>query len=204
MIDRTMDLPSAWDEEVDVVIAGAGSAGLTCAVVAAVEGLSVLVLEKGGHGRRHDRRCPAVARGFQPTGILGEVGVEDSPEQALATYARVRARTPRMTFSLRWSSMARRRSSIWRTEPASSSARGHRSGDDRLSAVAPRSQARRAHARPRQVHRRRARRVGRRAFAPGRLGVADRQARLLRQATAHPASRARPRGSHAATPIGPG
>jgi 3-oxosteroid 1-dehydrogenase len=47
MIDRTADVPPEWDDEADVVIVGAGSAGLACAVVAAVEGLSVILLEKG-------------------------------------------------------------------------------------------------------------------------------------------------------------
>jgi 3-oxosteroid 1-dehydrogenase len=82
MIDRTMDVPSAWDEEVDVAVVGAGSAGLTCAVVAAAEGLSVLLLEKGDVVGG----TTAVSGGgawFPANRHTSEVGVEDSPEQAL-------------------------------------------------------------------------------------------------------------------------
>jgi 3-oxosteroid 1-dehydrogenase len=82
MIDRTTNVPSTWDEEFDVVVAGSGAAGLTCAVVAAVEGLSVLVLEKapliGG--------TTALSGGgawFPANRHTVEVGVEDSPEEAL-------------------------------------------------------------------------------------------------------------------------
>ena len=82
MIDRTMNLPPSWDEEFDVVIAGAGAAGLTCAVVAAVEGLSVLVLEKGGQVGG----TTALSGGgawFPANRHTSEVGVDDSPEEAL-------------------------------------------------------------------------------------------------------------------------
>jgi 3-oxosteroid 1-dehydrogenase len=82
MIERTAELPSEWDEEVDVVIAGAGAAGLTCAVVAAVEGLSVVVLEKGDLVGG----TTAVSGGgawFPANRHTSEVGVEDSKEDAL-------------------------------------------------------------------------------------------------------------------------
>jgi len=41
-------LPEKWDEEADVVIIGAGGAGLAAAIQAASDGASVLILEKAG------------------------------------------------------------------------------------------------------------------------------------------------------------
>jgi 3-oxosteroid 1-dehydrogenase len=82
MIDRTKNVPSSWDDEVDVVIAGAGSAGLACAVVAAVEGLSVLVLEKGDLVGGTTAMSGGGAW-FPANRHTSEVGVEDSPEEAL-------------------------------------------------------------------------------------------------------------------------
>ncbi|MEJ8279489.1 FAD-dependent oxidoreductase [Pseudonocardia spirodelae] len=43
-----MTEPTTWDHEADLVVVGTGAAGLGAAVVAAAEGLSVLVLEKTG------------------------------------------------------------------------------------------------------------------------------------------------------------
>ena len=83
MIDRTINVPSTWDDEVDLVIAGTGAAGLTCAIVAAVEGLSVLVLEKGALVGG----TTALSGGgawFPANRHTDEVGVEDSPDAALA------------------------------------------------------------------------------------------------------------------------
>src|SRR3546814_20736438 len=40
--------PDQWDEQADVVILGSGAAGLTAAIVAANEGMRVIVLEKTG------------------------------------------------------------------------------------------------------------------------------------------------------------
>jgi 3-oxosteroid 1-dehydrogenase len=83
MIDRTLNVPSTWDDEFDVVVVGAGSAGLTCAVVAAVEGLSVLVLEKGALVGGTTAMSGGGAW-FPANRHTSEVGVEDSPEEALA------------------------------------------------------------------------------------------------------------------------
>jgi succinate dehydrogenase/fumarate reductase flavoprotein subunit len=41
-----IDTPSAWDAEVDLLVVGAGAAGMTAALVAAIEGCRVLVCEK--------------------------------------------------------------------------------------------------------------------------------------------------------------
>src|ERR1700742_3390882 len=82
MIDRTVEIPEQWDDEVDVVVVGAGSAGLSCAVVPAVEGLTVTVLEKGDVVGG----TTALSGGgawFPANRHTTEVGVEDSPEEAL-------------------------------------------------------------------------------------------------------------------------
>src|SRR5262249_20585373 len=39
---------SGWDDEVDLLVVGAGAGGMTTALVAALEGLSVLICEKSG------------------------------------------------------------------------------------------------------------------------------------------------------------
>ncbi|MFT3719200.1 FAD-dependent oxidoreductase [Pseudorhodoferax sp.] len=39
---------NTWDREADLVVLGAGAGGMSCALVAALEGLDVLVLEKSG------------------------------------------------------------------------------------------------------------------------------------------------------------
>jgi 3-oxosteroid 1-dehydrogenase len=82
MIDRTVEIPEQWDDEVDVVVVGAGSAGLSCAVVSGVEGLTVTVLEKGDVVGG----TTALSGGgawFPANRHTTEVGVEDSPEEAL-------------------------------------------------------------------------------------------------------------------------
>jgi 3-oxosteroid 1-dehydrogenase len=83
MIDRSMGSPDSWDEEVDFVVLGSGGAALTGAVVAAVKGASVMVLEKtcliGG--------TTAVSGGgfwIPLNPHMSEVGVEDNRDDALA------------------------------------------------------------------------------------------------------------------------
>lgn len=83
VIDSSQGLPDAWDEEVDLVVVGSGAAGMTGAVVAALGGASVLVLEKtefvGG--------TTAVSGGglwIPLNHHAAEVGVEDNRDDALA------------------------------------------------------------------------------------------------------------------------
>jgi 3-oxosteroid 1-dehydrogenase len=82
VIDRSQGLPDVWDEEADLVVLGSGSAGLTGAIVAAVEGASVIVLEKaevvGG--------TSAVSGGgfWVPLNRhMADRGIDDSREEAL-------------------------------------------------------------------------------------------------------------------------
>jgi 3-oxosteroid 1-dehydrogenase len=82
VIEKSGRLPEVWDEEADLVVLGSGSAGLTGAVVAAIEGASVIVLEKadvvGG--------TTSVSGGgfwIPNNHHMGDSGVEDSREEAL-------------------------------------------------------------------------------------------------------------------------
>jgi 3-oxosteroid 1-dehydrogenase len=82
MIARTTGLPDAWDEEADLVVLGSGAGGLTGALVAAIEGLSSVILEKtelvGG--------TTSISGGgiwIPLNHHMAEVGVEDSREEAL-------------------------------------------------------------------------------------------------------------------------
>jgi 3-oxosteroid 1-dehydrogenase len=81
-VTQSQSLPESWDEEVDLVVVGSGGGALTAAVVTAVEGLEVIVLEKteliGG--------TTAISGGglWVPCNRhTEEVGVTDSREEAL-------------------------------------------------------------------------------------------------------------------------
>jgi 3-oxosteroid 1-dehydrogenase len=85
-IERTRDVPENWDLDADLVVLGSGGAGLTGALVAAIEGADALVLEKadvvGG--------TTSLSGGgvWVPLNHhMADVGVEDSREDAL-TYLR--------------------------------------------------------------------------------------------------------------------
>ncbi len=83
MIERTSNVPTGWDEEADVVVCGSGGAALSCAVVSAIEGCSVTVLEKadlvGG--------TTAVSGGgvwIPNNHCMPAVGTSDSREESMA------------------------------------------------------------------------------------------------------------------------
>jgi len=61
--------PARWDEEYDLVVLGAGVAGLTAALVSAIEGLRTLVIEKSGQV------------GGTSAFSSGTVWIPDNPEQ---------------------------------------------------------------------------------------------------------------------------
>lgn len=72
---------NGWDREVDLLVAGAGPAGMTAALVAAIEGLDVLVCEKaeqaGGTG------ATSMGTLWIPGNRQGrEAGYEDGPDVA--------------------------------------------------------------------------------------------------------------------------
>ena len=75
-------------DEVDVVVAGSGAAGLTAALTAAHLGLSVLVIEKAGHFGGSTARSGG---GIWAPGntVLRDARVADTPEQARAYLAYV-------------------------------------------------------------------------------------------------------------------
>lgn len=77
------DANSPWDQEVDVVVVGAGAGGMAAALTASIEGLSVLILEKtdkiGG--------STAISGGvvWAPANShAAATGNPDSPERAMA------------------------------------------------------------------------------------------------------------------------
>lgn len=75
------DTDHAWDREVDLLVAGAGPAGMTAALVAAIEGLDVVICEKseqiGGTG------ATSAGTLWIPGNRLGrEAGFSDTAEDA--------------------------------------------------------------------------------------------------------------------------
>src|ERR1700722_12437463 len=83
MIGWSMGVPDSWDEEGDFVVLGSGGAALTGALVAAVRGASVMLLEKTGL----IGGTTAVSGGgfwIPLNPHMSEVGVEDNRDDALA------------------------------------------------------------------------------------------------------------------------
>jgi 3-oxosteroid 1-dehydrogenase len=80
-------------EQVDVVVAGSGAAGMTAALTAAHLGLSVLVIEKAGHFGGSTARSGG---GIWAPGntVLRKARVTDTPEQARAYLAYVAQGVP--------------------------------------------------------------------------------------------------------------
>lgn len=80
-------------DEVDVVVAGSGAAGMTAALTAAHLGLSVLVIEKAGSFGGSTARSGG---GIWAPGnsVLRAAGVADTPEQARAYLAHVAEGVP--------------------------------------------------------------------------------------------------------------
>lgn len=68
-----------WDAEVDVVVAGAGGAGLVAALAAAQKGLQVALFEKTDHILGNTAASagmiPAAGTRFQK-----ELGIDETPE----------------------------------------------------------------------------------------------------------------------------
>ena len=80
-------VPSKWDFKADVIVVGAGAAGIPAAIRAVEQGLSVLVVDAnydiGGHA--------IISQGNTLLGggnaMQQKYGIEDSPETILPTIA---------------------------------------------------------------------------------------------------------------------
>ena len=72
-------IPTTWDEEADVVIAGYGSAGMPAAIEAYDAGAKVLIMEKADWLGGNMRRCGG---GIAQAGTIVQkaLGVEDNPD----------------------------------------------------------------------------------------------------------------------------
>ena len=79
--DAAAQAPSQWDDAADVVVVGAGVAGLCAAVMARDQGASVIVIDQnhdiGGHGMVSGGRVPLGGG----TSLQKKYGVTDSAEQ---------------------------------------------------------------------------------------------------------------------------
>ncbi|MEY8461503.1 FAD-dependent oxidoreductase [Eggerthellaceae bacterium 24-137] len=80
------DLPGSWDMEADIVIVGAGGAGMAAACTAKEAGSSVLVLEKGGVTGGDTALCGQAALGPWIS-KQQEAGIDESVELYLADMA---------------------------------------------------------------------------------------------------------------------
>lgn len=78
--EATLKLPSKWDAETEVLVAGSGIAGMSAAISAVDKNAKVLVLEKG----KNYGGCAIINGGIIALGggtrTQKEHGVEDSPE----------------------------------------------------------------------------------------------------------------------------
>jgi 3-oxosteroid 1-dehydrogenase len=83
MVEQTSVVPDVWDEETEFAVIGSGAAGLTAAVTAALDGISVLVLEKA---RVVGGTTSVSGGGFWIANNhhMADEGVDDSPGEALA------------------------------------------------------------------------------------------------------------------------
>src|SRR5687768_6262519 len=73
------EIPKRWDKAADVVIVGAGAAGIPAAIEAAEQGASVIVIEQnfdiGGHAIQSGAGMPLGGG----TSVQKKFGIEDSP-----------------------------------------------------------------------------------------------------------------------------
>ena len=79
---------SGWDHEADVVVVGAGGAGLAAAIAALEEGASVAVLEAGAEPGGTTRGSGG-AFWIPNNALMRAAGVEDPREDALRLMARL-------------------------------------------------------------------------------------------------------------------
>ena len=77
----TAEIPKRWDRTADVVVVGAGAAGMPAAIEAAENGASVIVIEQnydiGGHAIQSGGAMPLGGG----TSLQKKYGIEDSPDR---------------------------------------------------------------------------------------------------------------------------
>lgn len=78
-----LQVPQTWDRETDVVIVGAGNAGLPAAIEARDQGADVILLETWGGGPASSLNMIAGGTTFAGTDYQKERGIEDSTEEFL-------------------------------------------------------------------------------------------------------------------------
>ena len=78
---QAAEVPKRWDKTADVVVVGAGAAGLPAAIEAAEQGASVIVIEQnydiGGHAIQSGGGMPLGGG----TSLQKKYGIEDSPNR---------------------------------------------------------------------------------------------------------------------------
>lgn len=82
-------IPEKWNLETDVVIIGAGNAGLPAAIAARDKGVDVILLEAWGGGPASSLSMIAGGTVFSGTDFQKERGIEDSDQQLLEDGLRV-------------------------------------------------------------------------------------------------------------------
>ncbi len=75
-----LNVPEKWDDEADVIVVGAGTAGLPAAISAAVSGADVIILEAWS-GPASSLALIAGGTPFAGTDLQKEAGIDDSPDQ---------------------------------------------------------------------------------------------------------------------------
>lgn len=90
-----VELPQKWDYEADVIVVGAGTAGLPAAIAATEAGAKAAVLESISHcgGSLH---LIEVGPSFAGTDLQKKEGIEDSPEQYCRDGINIAKGTPEL------------------------------------------------------------------------------------------------------------
>lgn len=89
------NIPKKWDGEADVVVVGAGNAGLPAAIAAKDKGAKVLILEAWS-GPASSLAYIAGGTPFVGTDIQKGAGIDDSPDQAFKEAAEVSGGSPEL------------------------------------------------------------------------------------------------------------
>ena len=88
-----LNIPEGWDGEADVIVVGAGTAGLPAAITAADRGAKITVLEAWG-GPASSLALIVGGTPFAGTDMQKEKGVEDSPDKLFNNATEVSGGSP--------------------------------------------------------------------------------------------------------------